>query len=501
MRRYVTIVLIVFAACADPEIRTFVDPVSTPTIEMSAPAHIDGAVLLHWRYLAAGSDLAQFRITRATQTHTSVLGTIAAKALPDWQEVSFTDSIFIAGAEVTYGVQALDLNGGVIGSESDRIRVHGTVLEASPDNDKLVNVLMWKDVPPEAVGFEVWRTDTDGDRVSLLSTTNTVDRSFEDRPPMGNTEYQYAVNTRFGNGRQTSSDFVPCVLFAHSRTATAPSLPPTEKFVLYRDPNGSPRALAVGDHFILHNPPGPIVERLQLTLPQADARPLAVGGLFTNDTSLLNGVVGRNLSNTEVFISVYPSPAEGQTQFVLEPIATHRWPTTKTGGAGATWAGGSSGRFVFYDGDLVRVLDETFQIEAEIEIEYGEPIDIDYQARSLWLAYPDRLLKSNDDPLRNGFERWSEVPIPPSITITAFSRYFEDKLLVLDGITAKIHVMDLDGRVLLTTDGLGSALERGDIMFRIRSEGVPEVYLIDGQGHMYHFWWRESWVAVSAVST
>ena len=69
-------------------------------------------------------------------------------------------------------------------------------------------------------------------------------------------------------------------------------------------------------------------------------------------------------------------------------------------------------------------------------------------------------------------------------TITAISRYGTDKLLILDGSSKKIHIINDVGEVLLTLDAQGEGLEQGDI----RNTGVlGTIYQVDSDGTLFTF--------------
>ena len=113
----VTILLI--AGCAGTERENIVDPVNTPTIEMSAlVVDDDGSILIEWRYLDDGSAIVAFRVTRALGPEHSdprqrlqsiELGRVSVAAATDggWQTASLRDTSLVAGVEVTYQVTGI----------------------------------------------------------------------------------------------------------------------------------------------------------------------------------------------------------------------------------------------------------------------------------------------------------------------------------------------------------------------------------------------------------
>lgn len=115
-------------------------------------------------------------------------------------------------------------------------------------------------------------------------------------------------------------------------------------------------------------------------------------------------------------------------------------------------------------------------------IETGEPVDIDYRDGSVWLAYPDGLLRSNPAALLEDITSWETVPIPEGMRITAIKPFRENFVVVLDGEASKIYLLHTDGSIGLTWDVPGSDHETGDIIVNWENAYIS---MMDGQGKYY----------------
>jgi len=111
----------------------------------------------------------------------------------------------------------------------------------------------------------------------------------------------------------------------------------------------------------------------------------------------------------------------------------------------------------------------------------SEPIDVAYVGGAIWLAYPDRLLKSNTTTSLSSVTTWETITIQPEMAITKICHLWERKLCVLDGQNGRLHVLDTDGSVVLSWAARGSNLGGGDISF----SGAQNLHQIDGEGYLY----------------
>ena len=118
-------------------------------------------------------------------------------------------------------------------------------------------------------------------------------------------------------------------------------------------------------------------------------------------------------------------------------------------------------------------------------------MDIEVVNGSIWLAYPNRLLKSNTVRDLAAVTVWEEVMIPEGASITAMTRVvYHPRLCLLDGRMGRIHMIDDAGHELLSWDALGSDLERGDLGYfgRFGDSGtIQTLYQSDGAGTVYLF--------------
>jgi hypothetical protein len=104
-----------------------------------------------------------------------------------------------------------------------------------------------------------------------------------------------------------------------------------------------------------------------------------------------------------------------------------------------------------------------------------------------WLAYSDHLVRSNDRFLSEGITSWTTVAIPLEFTITAISTLFSDKLLIYDGLSGKLHALNLEGDILMSWDALGQDLTKGDAVLFVRPNGNPLILQTDGRGFLSIF--------------
>jgi hypothetical protein len=140
---------------------------------------------------------------------------------------------------------------------------------------------------------------------------------------------------------------------------------------------------------------------------------------------------------------------------------------------------------LFFAGTTLRLLDDSLQVVSEVTIADGEPIDIEEQDEVIWLAYPDRLVKSNPVTNLTELANWETMVVPPEITIQSIAGC-SGKIAAFDGFNGKIHLFDTTGRVLLSWDAAGSSLERGDIVCG-EVNGEPRLIQTDGGGSNWHF--------------
>lgn len=215
--------LAILTSCAESVRENIVDPVVAPTIEMSAPVLDGGSVLVEWRYLAEGSSLSEFRVTRTVGEVTEEIGRVAASAATgsEWQTVSLRDSSLVAGVRVTYQVTAVLSNGASSSTASNSILIEGAKLELlGYDSNNFGIRLAWSGVASGAIGSEIRRTAADGSAETVFATDDVTVSAFDDRSIEGNTAYTYELITLLDGGGALGSATVEAVRYYHFRTNT-----------------------------------------------------------------------------------------------------------------------------------------------------------------------------------------------------------------------------------------------------------------------------------------
>jgi hypothetical protein len=476
------IVLLVAAACADANRDNSVDPINTPVVKLATPVFEAGSILLEWQYYTEGDDLAQFEITRTSEGVSTSLGRIpVTPAGAGWQSASLRDTVFVAGVNVQYQVLALDGGGVITASSSGNIRIGGTVLDLVRDPRNLRIQLTWSDEPPGTTGYEVLRNGE-----VIFSTDDPTVRAFDDVAPTANTLFNYVVRTLLAGGRAIISDAQQGRLFSLSEPYTPGPIPPASGYLLPQK-NTSPSRLALAltepEHYVLHYVFAQdylgVPDRI--TLPDSDPHTWSTAYLRQTNPEHHTVIAGFNRAGNSVFLSVFPAATVADDGLVEEPVETRSWPSTGGTRTGVVWAGPQgSGKILFFEGTTLRVLGNDFEVEDEIQIETGEPLDFDFDSGSIWLAYPDRLVRSNDTFLSEGLTSWETVIMPTGTTVSAITSYFDDKLVVFDGSAAKLHVVSPDGEILMSTDAQGQDVDQGDVGFF-----ASWIHQIDGRGTLH----------------
>ena len=200
----------------------------------------------------------------------------------------------------------------------------------------------------------------------------------------------------------------------------------------------------------------------------------------------------------EAFFRVYDTEAASSSPFQdSRPIVVRSltWPSVGASRTGITYFGGSlADQILFFAGTTLRVLNLEFEVVEESVIDSGEPVDIEYQDGSIWLAYPDRLVRSNPAGSLSEVTTWTDVPLSDGVMITAIHRQGV-RFVVLDGVAGTINIVDTDGIVLLSWDAMGPDLERGDLSVvegvSRGDSGAARVIIIqsDGAGRIHTFVW------------
>ena len=240
--------------------------------------------------------------------------------------------------------------------------------------------------------------------------------------------------------------------------------------------------------FTAGEPAGVIPEAISLS--DYDPASLSASAVLFRDPQHRFCFGGMNRTGDTAFLAVFPGWSVG-----VPPNVVLTWPSSggsrttvtyvRTDDAGLV----RSGRIIFCDGAVIRILDEDLAVIEEATIDSGEPIDIGYMDGSIWLAYPDHLLKSNRIAGSDVITSWETVPIPAvtALGLTLFRGFFDDKLVVLDGVNESIYILNPAGEIMVTLEVGGRDLERGDVMQWTLANGVNHILLVDGIGQLQEF--------------
>lgn len=477
--------VIVVCACADPPRDNVFDPVNTPTIEMSAPVQDGTTVLIEWRYILEGQPV-DFEVVRSSSTSNAiedwpatVVGRVSASPTPDWATATVRDTSITYGATFLYQVRALASEGGILTTATKEFFAQGTLLDSVADPDRLVIELSWSNVPEDVVGFELSRATTSSGPEVIFSSQDASDRRFTDMDFEGNTVYSYELRTVLPNQVSFTSTTVQPGMFM--------SLPPEVV-----DVRAGERLLLADTWPVILSSSTALVVRTGVGRYNAiDLSDLDLATASVEDTSIDSpgGVMVCAFSReTDEVVMVSVSTVAPEVGAPLPPSvveASERWPSsggTRTGVAKMGHEPAVAG-YLLFSGTELRRLALDFALEEETTIQTGEPIDIDYQNRSIWLAYPDRLLKST--PLVTLSDlTWEEIPLPEGTVITSIHTFWpNERMLMLDGVNAKIHLLEASG-IVLSWDAIGTNLEQGEITERVVSGVVVQS---DGRGGRFTF--------------
>ena len=495
-------ILIVLAlGCADAPRENIIDPVNVATIEVSTPVLDGGAVRVEWRYLNEGTDLTEFRIDRIftefeqgfepipVEVVTEVARVSASRTSgSDWRAESFRDTAFITGVNVTYRISGLLSDGSVrTNASSGVINVPGTFLNPVFGNaTDLVLMLNWEDVPSGVAGFQVLRTQPGGEPELIFASDDRALRTYVDPIQVGNVTYAYQVVSLLEGGGAMHSTPKKGGLFE----------------VVASDDPIRPRRL--GESIIISARGEENLESVSIHVSQdemfasLDAGFSATQGIIAAnggdyDAGSLSGsfaildtqqlddqfrphfyhIAGFDANGSEAFLDVY--------ERFWDVHETMRWPATGTRTAMAHFG---RNHLLLSAGDLLRLLSDSLKVEEQVILADGEPLDIEYQSGSIWLAYEDRLLKSNSTEDLAGISDWERLPIPTGIKIQTIS-LFRDDMIVLDSVNRKVYLVGDDGSVRLTWDTIGvnpvaDVIGANNRLVQVDANFVGHLILADG---------------------
>jgi len=459
--------------------------VNVATIEMTTLVLDGGALLVEWRYLNEGSDMTELRVERVYREHATLADRFWDRSLAefvteltripalsttgaDWRTESFRDTAFVTGVDVTYRVQGLGGNGSATTSASSTINIPGTFLNpVFGDATDVVLKLDWEDVPSGVVGFQVLRTAPGGKPELVFASNDPALRTYGDPIQIGKDNYTYQLVTLFEGGGTMHSVPRRGGLFEIIRSddPIRPAKQGERLILAIRDILGSgtftKARLHVGPSEIygslVTGSRGPS-EIITVNGGDYDARTLS-GSFALEETQQTDDqfrphafyIAGLNANNSEVYLE-----ARFDTGWELQ--VTKRWPAAGTRTALAHLGGR---HLLLSAGDVLRLLSDSLKVEQQVILADGQPLDIEYQNGSIWLAYEDRLLKSNPTEDLAGIMNWETLPVT-GISIQAISRFRED-MLVLDGVNRRVHLVGGDGSVRLTWETVGTNPLAADI--------------------------------------
>jgi hypothetical protein len=489
--------LMVLLACADSPRENIVDPVNAPTIEMSAPVLDGGAMLIEWRYLTEGSVVDYFLVRRLIPgVPAEDLGTVQAElgASSEFRTATFRDTTLIAGVPIHYEVLAI-LPGGERSASviSSSIQLDGTRLQSAVADPELLQIVVtWANPPVGTAGFVLLRRTASGGEDRIFDTDNPLATTYIDENPKGNTVYTYALSTLLEGGAVLQSVSLEAGLFAdgvkyvvsESGEATPGVDTGSRTFLTWHAQ--WPReliALFAGTQGLFWHSVGGVVgfrvtESVVLSGGDYSPSSLSILGGSTTLSSLypsrLLWTAGLSKLGNDVHINV----ADYDSTYAEISLPA-------SGGAktGMTLLGhtGTANRVVLFEGSVLRELDDSLRVLGEMAIASGEPIDIDYMDGSIWLAYPNRLLKSNPAAAVEDVTSWDAVAFPDDIQLTAMTR-FGERMVILDAHSEEVHLMDLEGNVLLSWGAKGNDIANGDIT---TDKDADLLYQADGEGVIY----------------
>lgn len=509
MRRYpstgwlrAVLLLLAGLSCAEPTRENLVDPVAAPTLEAGEVSVDGGSIVIEWRYADEGGAIEAFVVERIVREQTIPIERMPASSAPraEFQSISFRDSTVVSGVRVRYRVTAI-LSSGSPGPSvvTSSILIEGSAFDPPiSDPDRVLIELSWREVPPDAAGFDVFRQFGEEQEELVFSTDDPTVGSFEDTDLVGNRAYAYRLVTRLQGGGTLVSEARTASLFKERFSYNLDLAGAVRTFVTRGVDRGgfepTVRVVRISEQdaryaVVINSPSGsgnPAESAEGLTfapwLGDYDPRSVNVAGgslaQFEEDQRHLF-VSGLDASGSGLFLAVY-----GRTDSAYWPFDTDTLLTWPSSGAGRTGVALFAHKHtILYGGSVLRELGPDLEVLETLDTGLEEPIDIEYVGGTVWLAYEDRLLRSNEVTSLGEIVSWSEVGLSEPGTITAITR-FRDRLLILDGSNAKVQLADLDGRIRLSWDALGRDLSGGDIAASGKDQWV---YQSDGTGQVYFF--------------
>ena len=432
---------------------------------MSAPEFTGGMILVHWRYLNEDADLKEFLVSRVAGGVVTEVGRVSASLAADWKTEVLRDSTLVAGVEVTYRVTGILISGSETTRASSSITIEGTQFDVTADPDRLLIELTWSRAPQEATGFRIYRGLADSnDPAILIFETEAADvRSFEDTDLTGNLPYVYTLDTVMGGTsiRSAPTEGQLFALLASPQTDVGQRYG-VRTIVVQSAITAGPNHV---DAFLIGETATGMVHISGTEIDLAESGDRDFTDFSPHSLSVMGGTL-EHWSHTPRFTTVFAglNAARNEAFLVVKDFSSTRvtrtWPSSSANRTGLSEFGFD---VLMFEGTTLRAVDPEFEDQGEpMIIEMGEPIDIDYLDGSVWLAYPGRLFRSNPTTSLETLTSWEEVSIPSDVSVTAIVS-FDGRLAVLDGTDNRLHLLSLQGEILLSWDAPGENLVNGDV--------------------------------------
>lgn len=500
--RHLPIILTLVIGCGSPDHSNPLDPTNQPVIEMEDPVLEDGGVVIRWRYFLSGSSTAEFRVRRTADDVTVTIGrvSVAPGSVSTWKSGSLTDSTVVAGTRVSYSVEAVDKDRTVTAAASRQFELAGVALTVLRHHEDLVLDLTWSRPPPGTIGFRVLRSIDGGDEETLIETSETSMSSYRDSISIGNVPHTYVLESLLSSDVVVRSSRETAMLFEFE-PSTWQAGDGGRGFDRYELINGWGFGLGTSSASMSLWPC--IQDELNCTareydVPIDDYLPLSLNfaPAYPGSGAFAHVAVGSSLDGSRAFLVAQPEGGAildangGLIDFVTYPAVDRvDWPSEAPGRLLVTWAGdfgqSNTSAILVREGGEILIFDEQLERRGQFAMPGGDPVDMDYADGAIWLAYQDHLIRSRVDPLSDPVPGpWERVDLPAGTSVTAITRFRNNKLVVLDGTNSKLLVFDESDRLRLTLDAPGQRLDSGDVIWAWSSTG-HWLRVRDGEGDVF----------------
>lgn len=478
MWRGFSVAALLALACSNPSRDNVFDTINTPELEMEDPVLTEDGIIIAWRFRSEGS--LSFRVSRTVDGQTAAVEQVTANGGTDWQNASVTDRMLFGG-EVAYRVTSI-VGGTESVSVSKGIRIDAPALRVSDLKAEEVYIeLSWDAPPVGTTRYHLVRYGPAESMSVLLDTDDTSIRIFRDTPASGLTasvHYTYVLETTIRGAALLSNRTSAALLRAFadypievgSRTilfTVENEINSSGVITVHPDRVSTKRFRGLSS--TVDN--GLPVDIHDYSVPSVSA----AGALGPHAGRLTQFYVGWIDSRGDsARLSSYARTVEHIDEQTFHQ-QTVSWPSSGGSRTGVCHFGAV--KLLFFEGTVLRELNGLYEVMGQLAIE--EPIDILNTAGSIWLAYPDRLVRSNEVTSLDQVRTWESVPLPEGMTIQAIEG-FRQKIIVLDAESATLTLMDRDGQVLLSWPAPGTGLKAGDLAVH------PELAVSLGAGGRYY---------------